>query len=34
MGIKDELTETEFKNREYLINHIPYDSEMAFFFFF
>ena len=31
MGIKDELTETEFKNREYLINHIPYDSEMAFF---
>lgn len=31
MGIKDELTKTEFKNREYLINHIPYDREMAFF---
>lgn len=31
MGIKDELTQIEFKNREYLINHIPYDREMAFY---
>lgn len=31
MGIKDELTRTEFKNREYLINHIPYENEIAFF---
>lgn len=31
MGIKDELTKIEFKNREYLINHISYDREMAFY---
>lgn len=31
MGIKDELTSIEFKNREYLINHISYDREMAFY---
>lgn len=31
MGIKEELTRTEFKNREYMISHIPYDREMAFY---
>lgn len=31
MGIKDELAITEFKNREYLINHISYDREVAFY---
>ncbi|MBE6354654.1 helix-turn-helix domain-containing protein [Treponema sp.] len=31
MGIKEELTRIEFKNREYMINHIPYDREMAFY---
>lgn len=31
MGIKEELTRVEFKNREYMINHIPYDREMAFY---
>lgn len=31
MGIKDELAKTEFYNREYSLNHIPYDKEMAFY---
>lgn len=31
MGIREELTKIEFKNREYMINHIPYDREMAFY---
>lgn len=29
--ISEELTKTEFKNREYMINHLPYDREMAFY---
>lgn len=31
MGIKEELAKTEFYNREYSLNHIPYDKEMAFY---
>ena len=31
MGIPDELAKIEFKNREYLIKHISYDREMAFY---
>ncbi len=31
MGIKEELVKIEFRNREYMINHIPYDREMAFY---
>jgi len=31
MGIRDELARTEFRNREYLIKHIAYDKEMAFY---
>ena len=31
MGIQDELAKVEFKNREYLIKHISYDREMAFY---
>ena len=31
MGIRDELAKTEFYNREYSLNHIPYDKEMAFY---
>lgn len=31
MGIKDELAKTEFYNREYSLNHIPYDKEMSFY---
>ena len=31
MGIKEELTKIEFRNREYMINHLPYDREMAFY---
>lgn len=31
MGIKDELAKTEFYNREYALNHIPYDKEMSFY---
>lgn len=31
MEINEELSQIEFKNREYLINHIPYDREIAFF---
>ena len=31
MGIKEDLTRIEFRNREHLINHIPYDREMAFY---
>lgn len=31
MEIKDELAQIEFKNREYLITHTPYDREIAFF---
>ena len=31
MQIQDELAKVEFKNREYLINHITYDREIAFY---
>ncbi len=31
MGIREELAKTEFYNREYSLNHIPYDKEMAFY---
>ena len=31
MGIQDELAKVEFKNREYLVRHISYDREMAFY---
>ncbi|MBR4321709.1 helix-turn-helix transcriptional regulator [Treponema sp.] len=31
MEIQNELAKVEFKNREYLINHISYDREMAFY---
>lgn len=31
MGIQDELAKVEFKNREYLVKHISYDREMAFY---
>ena len=31
MQIQDELAKVEFKNREYLVNHISYDREMAFY---
>lgn len=31
MGIREDLTKIEFRNREQLINHIPYDREMAFY---
>ena len=29
--ITSALTEIEFKNREYMINHLPYDREMSFY---
>ncbi|MBQ8678858.1 MAG: helix-turn-helix domain-containing protein [Treponema sp.] len=31
MEIQKELAKVEFKNREYLVNHISYDREMAFY---
>ena len=31
MNIDSELTQTAFKNREYMVNHIPYNKEVAFF---
>lgn len=31
LDVKDDLTRTEFKNREYLIKHISYDKEIAFY---
>ncbi|MCI5523334.1 MAG: AraC family transcriptional regulator [Treponema sp.] len=31
MSVKEELAQTEFKNREHSVNHIPYDREMSFY---
>ena len=31
MGIKEDLTRTEFYNRENTQNHLPYDREIAFY---
>ncbi len=31
MTIREELAKTEFYNREYSVNHIPYDKETAFY---